>query len=446
MSDQQLAILGGGHMGRALIGGLLRSGTRAERISVGECSEAARGALARELGVSATADNARAVEGASLVVVAVKPQEAAALLTGLAPLLRARRPLLLSVIAGVRIATLESWCGAGVAVVRAMPNRPALVGAGATALYAPVSAGPAQRAAAERIARSLGEVVWVTEEDHLDLVTALSGSGPAYFFLLAEHMAAAGEKLGLAAPVARRLAAATLYGAGMLAHTGDGDVARLKAEIASPGGTTEAALASFAAADFGSTVAAQPRARRPGAAGRAMSAFFIYIIDALLSLALFVVIARLLLQLTRADFRNPLCQAVVQLTNPLIVPLRRVLPPIGKVDTASVVAVLLVAAVDVATVAVLRGGGLPEPIVWMDALLLEIAHMLLSIYLYAIILYALLSMIAPGGYSPLQSVLTSLCEPVLRPIRRIIPPLAGLDLSPLFATLIILGILSVWLR
>lgn len=177
-----------------------------------------------------------------------------------------------------------------------------------------------------------------------------------------------------------------------------------------------------------------------------MGAFFIYIIDALLSLALFVVMARLLLQLTRADFRNPLCQAIVQLTNPLIVPLRRVLPPIGKLDTASVVAVLLVGAVDVATVTVLRGGGWPEPIVWLDALLLEIAHMLLSIYLYAIILYALLSMIAPGGYSPLQSVLTSLCEPVLRPIRRIIPPLAGLDLSPLFATLIILAILSVWLR
>ena len=122
------------------------------------------------------------------------------------------------------------------------------------------------------------------------------------------------------------------------------------------------------------------------------------------------------------------------------------LPPIGKIDTASVVAVLLVGAVDVATVTVLRGGSWPEPIVWLDALLLEIAHMLLSIYLYAIILYALLSMIAPGGYSPLQSVLTSLCEPVLRPIRRIIPPLAGLDLSPLFATLIILAILAAWLR
>ncbi|MGO9801987.1 MAG: YggT family protein [Steroidobacteraceae bacterium] len=173
-----------------------------------------------------------------------------------------------------------------------------------------------------------------------------------------------------------------------------------------------------------------------------MIAFFTYILDALLSLALFVVMARLLLQLTRADFRNPLAQAIVQLTNPLIVPMRRVLPPIGKVDTASVVAVLVVAAVDVATVSVLHGAGWPEPIIWLDALLLELVHMLLSIYVYAIILYVLLSMIAPGGYSPLQSMLTSLCEPVLRPIRRIIPPIAGLDLSPLFATLIILALLN----
>src|SRR6201987_3660451 len=104
-----------------------------------------------------------------------------------------------------------------------------------------------------------------------------------------------------------------------------------------------------------------------------MSAFFIYIIDALLSLALFVVLARLLLQLTRADFRNPLCQAIVQLTNPLIVPLRRVLPPIGKVDTASVVAVLLVAAVEVAVLSALRGAGLPDWLTWLDAVALEIA-------------------------------------------------------------------------
>jgi YggT family protein len=167
----------------------------------------------------------------------------------------------------------------------------------------------------------------------------------------------------------------------------------------------------------------------------------IYIVETLLRLALFVTLARLLLQLTRADFRNPLCQAVVQLTNPLIVPLRRVLPPIGKVDTASVIAVLLVAAVEVGIVWALRGAGLPDPLTWLDAVALEIAHTLLWTYFYAILFYWLLSFIAPGGYSPLQSVLSSLCEPVLRLFRRIIPPLAGLDFSPLWAGIAIQAIL-----
>ena len=167
----------------------------------------------------------------------------------------------------------------------------------------------------------------------------------------------------------------------------------------------------------------------------------VYIVETLLSLALFVVLARLLLQLTRADFRNPIAQAIVQLTNPLIVPLRRVLPPIGKVDTASVVAVLLVAGVEVAVLAALRGAGLPDWLGWLDALALEIAHTLLWTYCYAILIYWLLSFIAPGGYSPLQAVLTSLCEPVLRPFRRIIPTVAGLDLAPLWATIAIQALL-----
>ena len=245
MPDLQLAILGGGHMGRALIAGLLRSGTRPERIGVGESAEEARRVLASELGVAATGDNARAVDGAAVVVLAVRPQDAAPVLAGVKSLLEAQRPLVLSIAAGVRIATLESWCGEGVAVMRAMPNRAALVGAGATALYAPPSVGAPQRAAAEHIARGVGGLVWVSEEDHLEVVTALSGSGPAYFFLLAEYMAEAAERLGLAPPVARILAAATLHGAGVLAHSGVADLARLREEIASPGGTTEAALAVF---------------------------------------------------------------------------------------------------------------------------------------------------------------------------------------------------------
>jgi YggT family protein len=167
----------------------------------------------------------------------------------------------------------------------------------------------------------------------------------------------------------------------------------------------------------------------------------IFIVDTLLSLALFVVLARLLLQWTRADFRNPLCQAVVKLTNPLILPLRRVLPPIGKVDTASVVAVLLIATVEVGCIFALHGVGLPPPELWIRQVLIEIARTLLRTYLIAIFLYALLSLIAPGGYSPLQSLLTTLCEPVLRPIRRIIPAIAGLDLSPLWAIILIQALL-----
>ena len=168
-----------------------------------------------------------------------------------------------------------------------------------------------------------------------------------------------------------------------------------------------------------------------------------YILETLLSLAMFVVLARLLLQWTRADFRNPLCQAVVRLTNPLILPLRRVLPPIGKIDTASVVAVLAVAILEVAALYAFqtRSLELPPLRLWALLVLTEIARTLLWTYLAAIFLYALLGLIAPGGYSPLQAVLATLSEPVLRPIRRMIPTVAGLDLSPLWAIIAIQALL-----
>jgi YggT family protein len=167
----------------------------------------------------------------------------------------------------------------------------------------------------------------------------------------------------------------------------------------------------------------------------------IFIVETLLSLALFVVLARLLLQWTRADFRNPLCQAIVRLTNPLILPLRRILPPVRKVDTASVVAVVIVAFVEVAIIFALRGVTFPGPLIWVRTVALEISRTLLWTYFYAIFLYALLSLIAPGGYSPMQSVLATVCEPVLRPFRRLIPAVAGLDLSPLWAGIAIQAIL-----
>jgi YggT family protein len=164
------------------------------------------------------------------------------------------------------------------------------------------------------------------------------------------------------------------------------------------------------------------------------------IIGELLSLALFVVLMRLLLQLVRADFRNPICQAIVRLTNPLVIPLRRILPPIRKLDTATVVAVLIIAFILVAVGFAFQAFPV-DGLIWIQQAVLTVAYAILWIYFWSIIVYALLSLVAPGGYSPLQSVLASLCEPVLGPFRRIIPGVAGIDLSPLWACLAIQVIL-----
>jgi pyrroline-5-carboxylate reductase len=255
MKPEKLAFLGGGNMGRALIGGLLQQGTRPEHISVGEAYEPARVALARDFGISATADNASAIDNAAVVVLAVKPQDAGSVLPPLAPVIQRTRPVLVSVCAGLRTSTLAHWCGGNVSIVRSMPNRPALVGAGATGLYAAPEVTPAHRAKAEAIMRAVGEVVWVPTEDALDVVTALSGSGPAYFFLLAELMTQAAVDLGLPQDAARRLAVATLYGSGLLAHSSDGDLTRLRAEVTSKGGTTEAALKVLNDADVRGIIA-----------------------------------------------------------------------------------------------------------------------------------------------------------------------------------------------
>ncbi|HTC53482.1 MAG TPA: YggT family protein [Steroidobacteraceae bacterium] len=166
-----------------------------------------------------------------------------------------------------------------------------------------------------------------------------------------------------------------------------------------------------------------------------------FLVDSVLTLALYVALLRLLMQWSRADFRNPIAQAVVKITNPLIMPLRRVLPPINKIDTASVVTVLIVTLADVVLMSMVRGFGVPPPVLLLRAAALLLATSVLWLYFYAIFLYALMSLIAQGSYSPMQPLLTSLCEPILQPIRRIIPPIAGLDLSPLWAGLLIQALL-----
>jgi pyrroline-5-carboxylate reductase len=254
------AFIGGGNMGGALIRGLIVRGLPPQNISVGEANQQRRIALADELGVHVTADNREAVVNADVVVLAVKPQDMANTTQALADVFSQRPPLVLSIAAGIRVADIASWCGAGVAVTRAMPNRPALNNAGASALYAPAGLSDAHRNLAATVLGAVGTTVWVQDEEALDVVTALSGSGPAYFFLLTELMTDAAVNLGLDRESAQELALQTLYGSGQMARASDGDLVRLRAEVTSKGGTTEAAVRSFDAANLRTVVADALRA------------------------------------------------------------------------------------------------------------------------------------------------------------------------------------------
>lgn len=256
-----LGLIGGGNMGRGLVGGLVARGLPATRITVAEPDATLRAALARDFGVVTTADNLQAATGADVLVLAVKPQQMGPVVEALRPAFAPRAPLLLSVAAGIRVADLRRWAGTGVGVVRSMPNRPALIGAGASGLYADADLPAAQRDVAMAVMAATGLAVWVERESDLDLVTALSGSGPAYFFLLAELMAQAAEQQGLSATVARQLAAQTLAGAGQLvAAEARPDLARMREQVTSKGGTTEAALRQFAQQHLDTVVSAAMQA------------------------------------------------------------------------------------------------------------------------------------------------------------------------------------------
>jgi pyrroline-5-carboxylate reductase len=258
MQDVRIGFIGGGNMARALIGGLIDAGSPPNRISVGEPLAEARARLHSDFGVATHADNGVVVEGSDVLILAVKPQELRAVAQAVRPALERRRPLIVSIAAGIRLESLLSWCP-GCPVVRAMPNRGALIRAGATAVCAATSVTAAQRVLVEQLLRTSGLVVWVPAESQLDAVTALSGSGPAYFFLLAEQMAAAAVALGLEVATARALAAATLHGAGLLAHA-DPDLTAQRQAVTSKGGTTEAALAVFDNSGLNAMVSAAMRA------------------------------------------------------------------------------------------------------------------------------------------------------------------------------------------
>lgn len=238
-----LAFIGGGNMARSLIGGLIAQGLPARQIIVSDPMEAQRQLLATQYGVRVTDSNAEAAVAAQIIVLAVKPQELRGVAQALASTL-SHQPLIISVAAGIRASDLQTWLG-GLPVVRTMPNRPALNGCGVTGLYASTEVPAAQRELASRIMGAVGKSVWVEQETLIDAVTAVSGSGPAYFFLLMELLEAAGVEQGLPAETARVLAIETAYGSGMMAREVSDSPAVLRQQVTSKGGTTEAALKAF---------------------------------------------------------------------------------------------------------------------------------------------------------------------------------------------------------
>jgi pyrroline-5-carboxylate reductase len=237
----RIAFLGGGNMATALIGGLVSKGTDARSIAVIEVSPAARERLGARYPVHiATAPDA-ALARSDVLVIAVKPQDAKSALASVS----VHRHLVISIAAGLTLDSLSRWLGGHRNLVRCMPNTPALIGAGIAGLYALPEVDAQDRNKAETILQAAGEAVWVPEERLLDVVTAVSGSGPAYVFWFIEQLAASAVKLGLPEEVAKKLALHTVLGSAKLAASSGESPATLRKNVTSKGGTTEAALNVF---------------------------------------------------------------------------------------------------------------------------------------------------------------------------------------------------------
>jgi len=255
-SADTIAFIGGGNMARSLVGGMVARGADPASIRVAEPVEAVREALARDFGIRVHADASEAIEGAGTWVFAVKPQVMRPVCEGLADRARHARPLAISIAAGITAPQLSAWLGGDAMVVRAMPNTPALLGAGVTGLYASANVDAAGRERAESLLSAAGATVWIADEGLMDAVTAVSGSGPAYAFLLAEAMEDAARAQGLPADAARTLVVQTLLGAARMLDGSGEPPAELRRRVTSPGGTTQAAIEAFEAGGLRGLVAA----------------------------------------------------------------------------------------------------------------------------------------------------------------------------------------------
>jgi len=240
-----LAFIGGGNMAASLIGGLVADGHDPRHILVSDPEHEKLANLAARFGVRGVASNADAAARADVLILAVKPQALRRVCEDLRITVERHRPLVLSIAAGVRERYLRQWLGEGLALVRAMPNTPAMIQSGATVLHADRGVSPSRRNLAESVMRAVGLTCWVDDEAQLDAVTALSGSGPAYFFLVMEALEQAGAELGLDPQIARLLTIQTALGAARMAMESSDPPAVLRAQVTSPGGTTERALQIF---------------------------------------------------------------------------------------------------------------------------------------------------------------------------------------------------------
>lgn len=255
MPRPAIAFIGGGNMARSLIAGLREQGSPGNSIRVMEPVAATAGALADEFAVTIARNANDAVDGADLVILAVKPQVMREVCESLAPHLTRGSTTIVSIAAGIGSNQIDGWLGGNHAIVRAMPNTPALLRAGATGLFANTRCDAQIRALAENVLGSVGVTTWIDDEALMDAVTAVSGSGPAYFFRLIEALQAAAIAQGLTADTARTLVLHTALGAARMALESGEDASTLRRRVTSPGGTTAAAMAALDSDDFDTTIA-----------------------------------------------------------------------------------------------------------------------------------------------------------------------------------------------
>jgi len=250
MKTNKIGFIGGGNMASSLISGLLASGHAPEQIWVSDVNPDTLANLKKQLNVNTTTNNDDVINAVDVVVLAVKPQTLGAVAQSAAALIQQKKPLVVSIAAGINQNSLSRWLGADTAIVRCMPNTPALVLTGATALHANDKVTEDQCDLAENILRAVGIALWVEDEAELDAVTAVSGSGPAYYFLLMEAMEKAALELGLSQETARLLVQQTALGAAKIALESTESPEQLRKRVTSPGGTTQRAIETFEQGGF----------------------------------------------------------------------------------------------------------------------------------------------------------------------------------------------------